>query len=85
MQTQEITYHARLIAKSKDGLGYINYVFEDLEYQDSDYKYFMCVRFPNWDSPNVDLEDIGYVTIKYVREGIDKWYDGSEFITYKYM
>ena len=27
---------------------------------------------------------VGYVTVKYVREGIDEWYNGSEFVAYKY-
>jgi 1-deoxy-D-xylulose 5-phosphate reductoisomerase len=58
--------------------------FENLEYTDEDYKYFMCVRFPNWNQGSINLEDIGYVTVKYVKGGIDKWYDGREFITYKY-
>jgi hypothetical protein len=84
MQAQEITYHAKLVAKHIDGLGYINYIFEDLEFQDYDYKYFMCVRFPNWENVSFDVDDIGYVTVKYVREGIDKWYDGEKLITYKY-
>ena len=44
----------------------------------------MCVRFPNWEGNFVNINDIGYVTIKYVREGIDKWFDGNEMITYKY-
>jgi hypothetical protein len=43
MQIQEVTYHAKLVAKIDDGMGYINYVFEDLEFQDYDYKYFMCI------------------------------------------
>lgn len=84
MQTKEITYHVRLAAKQVDNLGYTNYVFEDLEFQNYDYKYFMCVKFPNWESCEIDINDIGYVTVKYVREGIDKWYDGNEFVTYKY-
>lgn len=84
MQTQEVTYHVKLIAKKSDNLGYINYVFEDLEFKDYDYKYLMCVRFPNWEGNFVNINDIGYVTIKYVREGIDKWFDGNEMITYKY-
>lgn len=84
MQTQEITYRAKLVAKITDGLGYTSYVFENLEYTDEDYKYFMCVRFPNWNQGSINLEDIGYVTVKYVKGGIDKWYDGREFITYKY-
>lgn len=84
MQTQEITYRAKLVAKITDSLGYTSYVFENLEYTDEDYKYFMCVRFPNWNQGSINLEDIGYVTVKYVKGGIDKWYDGHEFITYKY-
>lgn len=84
MQTQEVTYHVRLAAKYDDGCGYVNYVFENLEFQDYDYKYFMCVKFPNWESGNLDIDDIGYVTVKYVREGIDKWYNGNELVTYKY-
>ena len=84
MQTQEVTYHAKLVAKIDDGIGYINYVFEDLEFQDYDYKYFMCVRFPNWECSHFDIDDVGYVTVKYVREGVDSWYDGSGFVKYKY-
>ena len=53
-------------------MGYINYVFEDLEYQDNDYKYVMCVRFPNWNQAAFKLDDEGYVTVRYVREGVDK-------------
>ena len=84
MQTQEITYHAKLVAKVTDGLDYTTYVFENLEYTDEDYKYFMCVRFPNWNQGRINLEDIGYVTVKYVKGGIDKWYDGHDFVAYKY-
>lgn len=82
METQ--TYHAKLVASSSDGMGYINYVFEDLEFQNYDYKYVMCVRFPNWEQPRISINDVGYVTMRYVQEGIDKWYDGKDFNTYKY-
>lgn len=84
MQTQTVTYHVKFLASCADGLGYINYVFENLEFQDYDYQYLMCVRFPNWDQAAFNIGDVGYVTVKYVREGIDKWYDGNEFVTYKY-
>lgn len=84
MQTQTVTYHVKFLASCADGLGYINYVFENLEFQDYDYQYLMCVRFPNWDQATFNIGDVGYVTVKYVREGIDKWYDGNEFVTYKY-
>lgn len=84
MEIQEVTYHVKLVAKSSDGLGYINYVFENLEFKDYDFKYIMCVRFPNWEQAAFDINDIGFVTVRYVREGIDKWYNGESFEVYKY-
>mgnify|MGYP003289653502 CR=1 FL=1 len=82
METQ--TYHAKLVASNKDGMGYTNYVFEDLEFQNYDYKYVMCVRFPNWEQSPIYINDVGYVTVRFVQEGVDKWYDGKDFNTYKY-
>lgn len=84
METQTVTYHVKFVAYCEDGMGYINYVFENLNYQDLDDQYIMCVRFPNWNQALFKIDDIGYVTIRYVREGIDQWYDGKEFVTYKY-
>ena len=81
---EEVTLHVELKAKYIDIGGYITYVFENLNYQDLDDQYIMCVRFPNWNQAPFKIDDIGYVTIRYVREGIDKWYDGKEFVTYKY-
>lgn len=83
METQTVTYHVKFVASCTDGMGYTNYVFEDLEFQDYDYKYIMCVRFPNWNQASFNYEDEGYVTVRYVREGIDKWFDGKDFISYK--
>ena len=31
----------------------------------------------------MDINDVGYVHLKYVEAGISKWYDGNEFIAYK--
>lgn len=64
-------------------MGYINYVFEHLEYTNIDYKYIMCVRFPNWNQGSMSLGDVGYVSLRFVEGGVDKWYDGSDFIPYK--
>lgn len=83
METKEVTYHAKLAAQCEDGMGYINYVFERLEYDNLEYKYIMCVRFPNWCHGPIELGKIGYVTVRYVEEGIDKWYDGTDFVPYK--
>ncbi len=65
-------------------MGYTNYVFKDLEYTNYDYQYIMCVRFPNWEQTTFDIGDEGFVTIRYVQEGVDKWFDGEGFNTYKY-
>lgn len=75
---------AKLVATSCDCMGYTTYVFEDLEYRDYDYKYIMCVRFPNWNQSPISINDIGFVTVRYVQAGIDKWYNGDSFDTYKY-
>lgn len=84
METKEVTYHAKLVAVYEDGMGYTNYVFERLEYNDIDFKNIMCVRFPNWNQSTIKLGDVGYVSVRYVEEGVDKWFDGEKFIPYKY-
>ena len=81
---EQITIHAKLVAEQTDGMGYTNYVFEDIESKDNDFKYVMCVRFPNWEQGPINLNDIGYLNIRYVEEGVDKWFDGTNFIPYKY-
>lgn len=84
METQEATYYVKLKEEDCDPMGYITYVFECLDYTDLDKKYIMCVRFPNWNQSPINKEDIGYLSVRYVRAGIDKWYDGKDLIAYKY-
>lgn len=81
---ETITFRGKLEASYSDGMGYTNYVFRDLEFRDIDYQYIMCVRFPNWDQAAFSIGDEGFVTIRYVKEGEDKWFDGQNFNTYKY-
>ncbi len=81
---ETVTYHVKLVAEYPESCGYINYVFENLEFTNYNYQYIMCVRFPNWDQTNFNLEDEGFVTVRYVNEGKDKWFDGKNFIYYKY-
>lgn len=81
---EQITIHAKLVAEQSDGMGYTNYVFEDLEATDMDFKYVMCVRFPNWDQKTINLEDVGFLNIRYVEGGVDKWFDGEHLVPYKY-
>lgn len=49
-------------------------------------KYIMCTRFPNWDSPVLDVGDVGYVKYREVFGGIDEWYDklNDELVKYNY-
>lgn len=84
MCSAEITYHVQLKAAETDICGYTNYVFENLDYESVDFKYIMTVRFPNWNQSVFNIGDIGYVNVKYVTGGVDKWFDGTDFNTYKY-
>lgn len=63
---------------------YITYVFENLNFKDYDYQYIMCVQFPNWNQDPIEIGDIGYVNVRYVKEGISQWYDGEKMNVYKY-
>lgn len=81
---ETLTFRGKLVASQADGMGYTNYVFEDLEFKNYDYKYIMCVRFPNWNQSAFNLNEEGFITIRYVKEGVDKWFDGTNFNTYKY-
>jgi hypothetical protein len=81
---QEVTYHVKFVAEYTDGMGYTTYVFERYEYPTEDDRFVMCVRFPNWDQPMFSLGDEGYLNVRFVEAGIDKWFDGKDFNTYKY-
>lgn len=78
--------HGKLIAQ-KDNFGeYITYVFLNLDSTEVLDKYLMCTRFPNWESPFVEVGDTGYVKYREVFGGIDEWYDKltDELVKYKY-
>ena len=81
---EEITLYVKLNAKYIDIGGYITYVFENLNYKTYDTQYVMCVQFPNWNQSEIEIGDIGYVNVRYVEEGISKWYDGEKMNVYKY-
>ena len=80
----ETTIHVKFIAESIDFMGYTSYVFENLESTNWDNKYIMCVRFPNWDQSSFNIGDIGYLNVRYVEQGVDKWFDGKNFNFYRY-
>ena len=81
---EEITLHVRLVAKAMDIGDYITYVFENLNWKDYDMQYIMCVQFPNWNQSEITIGDVGYVNVRYVKEGISQWYDGEKMNVYKY-
>ena len=74
------TFHAKLVAKQIDCFNYTTFVFQNLESKE----YVMCVMFPNWEQSYISIDEKGFVTVKYVEAGIDKWYDGKDFVPYKY-
>ena len=80
----ETTIYAKFVAESVDFMGYTSYVFENLESTNWDNKYIMCVRFPNWNQAFFNIGDIGYLNVRYVEQGIDKWFDGKDLISYNY-
>lgn len=81
---EEITLHVQLKAKYIDIGDYITYVFENLEFKNYEDQYVMCVQFPNWNQAEIKINDIGYVNVRYVKEGISQWYDGEKMNVYKY-
>lgn len=80
---EEITLRVVLRAKSIDMYGYITYVFENLNYDEYYNQYFMCIQFPNWDQSEININDVGYVHMRYVKEGVSEWYDGEKLNVYK--
>ena len=46
--------------------------------------YIACIEFPNWTKDSFITGDKGYLTVKYVEQGVDKWFDGKDLIPYNY-
>ena len=82
--SKQITCRARLVADFTDMMGYTTYVFENLDYDSWENHYIMCVRYPNWNQAPFDLYEEGYLNAKFVEAGVDKWFDGTNFIPYRY-
>lgn len=77
---------AKLLEKQSDIFGYITYVFELLEKEDVDSlqsKYIMCIRYPNWNHGVIKKGEVGYLKVNEVKAGLDKWFDGKDFVPYK--
>lgn len=84
-ENSPVTVLAQLVAKEDCGLGYETYVFKCLD-KDVEVltRYIMCIRYPNWNHRELELDEIGYLNFLEVRAGIDKWFDGTEMIPYRY-
>lgn len=65
-------------------MNYRTYVFENLDYTTCENHYIMCVRFPNWSQAAFNIGDVGYLNVRYVEAGVDKWFDGKDFNSYRY-
>lgn len=75
----------KLVAYDIDFFGYITYVFENLEEEViKKTKYIMCIRYPNWNHKDLELEEVGYLHFEEIRAGVNKWFDGKEMIPYRY-
>lgn len=80
-----MTILAKLLASESDPMGYTTYVFECLDENIiRQTKYIMCTRFPNWDHRKIEIGEIGFLNFFEIKAGIDKWYDGKNFIPYRY-
>lgn len=75
----EKTIRACLVAK-QDGI-YTTYVFKDL---DSENKYIMCTRLPNWDIAEINLREKGFITVQEVGAG-EVYYNRKEGKEIKYQ
>ena len=81
------TIKAKLVAQETDSEKYVTYVFELLdpdEIAKLETKYMMCVRWPNWEHRDLKLGEVGYLSYYIIQAGVDRWYNGAEFIPYKY-
>ena len=79
-----ITYHVEVIGSYNQGFGYVWHIFRNLEPINPDTMYIACIEFPNWTKDSFITGDKGYLTVKYVEQGVDKWFDGKDLIPYNY-
>lgn len=80
-----MTSLVKLEAKSTDSQEYTTYVFyvlDDKTKRQTDY--IMCTRFPKWDARSIDIGEVGFLEFVEIRAGIDKWFNGVDFIPYNY-
>lgn len=60
---------------------YTMYVFQVLETK----KYIMCTRLPNWQTPDIDIGDNGFLNYQIVKAGEEYYNPNTEELTkYQY-
>ena len=79
-----VTIFSKLRAKLDEGLGYVTYVFENLEESIWNTKYKMVTRCPNWDHRAINIGEEGFLTYEDHIAGDSKWFDGKNFNFYRY-
>lgn len=77
------TIRCKLIAEEND-LGYITYIFQNLDAKDLYTKYLMCTQFPNWNHRKINVGEVGFCTYEEHVAGESKWFDGVNFNNYRY-
>lgn len=66
---------------------YTDIVVEDLNRDvTDDLKYVTVVKTPNWEAPQLNVGDVGYLQFQSVQGGKSKWFnkDEGDFEIYKY-
>lgn len=74
----EKTVKAKLLA-IREG-NYVMYVFRNLDNNE----YLMCTKLPNWQVPDINIGDVGFLLLEYVVAGQD-FFDPQTFSTSKYL
>ena len=78
-ENMKMVIKSKLLALKEEN-SYITYDFQNLD----DNTYLMCTRLPNWDSPLINIDDIGYLQYKEVIGGESEWYHKDTATKYKY-
>jgi hypothetical protein len=75
----------KLLASRNEGMGYMVYVFECLEFRIKiNTPYIMCTKFPNWDHRELQIGEIGFLEFKEIIAGKTTWFDGTNDILCKH-
>lgn len=75
-----VNIKAKLLAKCTDMFDYTTYAFQNVD----NGEYVLCTRFPNWEHPTIEVDDVGILQFKEVIAGEDSWYNGSGMTPYNY-